>query len=462
MQSPICDAVLDRYGICNRKANGAYGAMKSRSIFEIDLYVATATIALVTIGILFIFSSGVTATGQIVSREYIRQIVWAVSGLVLLVLMTFVDYRSLRRPSVTIFLVVMASLVLTLAVGKVVNGARSWIGIGPFGVQPSEFAKIALILMLGRYYADDPGRARSLIGFLGGFGLTVVPTTLVLLQPDLGSAMVFIPIFLIVAVVAGAQWKHLVFFIGVGFLVILFTVLPVWEQYLMERPVAFIEVLRAPRALRLLLIGLSTAIAVAIIGYIVTRQTVFQWTVYALSIVGVAVPIAYAARRVLQEYQIMRLIVFLDPYVDPRGAGWNIIQSVTAVGSGGLFGKGYLQGTQSHYQYLPQQSTDFIFSILAEEWGFVGVAAVIVLFGVIVYRGIYIMASARDRFAAIVSAGLVGLFFFHFIVNVGMAVGIMPITGIPLYLLSYGGSSLWTAMLGVGILMSIYQHRYQY
>jgi rod shape determining protein RodA len=183
---------------------------------------------------------------------------------------------------------------------------------------------------------------------------------------------------------------------------------------------------------------------------------------YVLSMFLLALPVAYVARRVLQEYQIMRLIVFIDPYVDPRGAGWNIIQSVTAVGYGGLFGKGYLQGTQSHYQYLPQQSTDFIFSILAEEWGFVGVVVVILLFMIIIFRGIYIMASARDRFASIVSAGLVGLFFFHFMVNVGMAVGIMPITGIPLYLLSYGGSSLWTALLGVGMLMSIYQHRYQY
>jgi len=158
----------------------------------------------------------------------------------------------------------------------------------------------------------------------------------------------------------------------------------------------------------------------------------------------------------------MRLIVFVDPYVDPRGAGWNIIQSVTAVGSGGPFGKGFLQGTQSHYQYLPEQSTDFIFSILAEEWGFVGVTAIFTLYGTIFGRSLYIMVSAKDRFAALLVAGVTGMMVFHVIINVGMAIGVMPIMGIPLFLLSYGGSSLWTALIGIGIVMSVYQHRYQY
>jgi rod shape determining protein RodA len=281
-------------------------------------------------------------------------------------------------------------------------------------------------------------------------------------SPDLGSAIVFLPIFLFVSFAAGVRGRYLVYLVVTGILLVLFTVLPVWDQYLSARPNAFIDVLRVPSALRFLMIGMIVALAIAGIGLAMTRSGVFYWLLYSLSTFALAIPMAFVARRVLQEYQIMRLIVFLDPYVDPRGAGWNIIQSVTAVGSGGLFGKGYLQGTQSHYQYLPQQSTDFIFSILAEEWGFIGVLGVIALFIVILGRGIYIMSSARDLFASVVSAGIIGLFFFHFVVNVGMAVGIMPITGIPLYLLSYGGSSLWTAMISIGVLMSVYQHRYQY
>ena len=436
--------------------------IKSRSVFEIDLYVAIATVALVVVGILFIFSSGVTADGQIVSREYLRQIAWAASGLVLMLLVTFVDYRVLNRPAVTLFGAVVLVLFLTLLFGRVVNGARSWIGIGNLGGQPSEFAKLALIIVLARYFGDRPGRGRSVFGFAGGMAIALVPTALVLAQPDLGSALVYMPIFLVIAYAAGADGRFIGFVVGTAAAVALFTVLPVWEEHLAGRSIPLVSVLTDRDTMGFLIGGLALAAVLAGVGLVLTHRRVFFWILYVLAILIVAIPFAYVARSVLQEYQIMRLIVFVDPYVDPRGAGWNIIQSVTAVGSGGPFGKGFLQGTQSHYQYLPQQSTDFIFSILAEEWGFVGVTAVFVLFGIILGRGLYIMASARDHFAALIVAGVVGMIAFHLLVNIGMAVGIMPITGIPLFLLSYGGSSLWTAMLGIGLIMSVYQHRYQY
>jgi rod shape determining protein RodA len=157
----------------------------------------------------------------------------------------------------------------------------------------------------------------------------------------------------------------------------------------------------------------------------------------------------------------MRMVVFLDPTVDPQGAGWHIIQSVTAVGSGGMLGKGFLNGTQSHYQFLPQQSTDFIFSIIAEEWGFLGGMLIFFLYGIIFTRGILIIINTEDTFARYTATGIVGMIFFHFFVNIGMAMGIMPITGIPLFFLSYGGSSLWTAAIGVGILVSIQMKRYR-
>lgn len=454
-RSPTCGKAPVPYGICS-------SMLKSRSVFEIDLYLVISTLALVVVGILFIFSSGVTADGQIISREYLRQIAWAGSGTVLMLLVTFIDYRSLQRPSFLIFVLTMVVLVLTLMFGRVVNGARSWIGIGDLGGQPSEFAKLALVLALARYFGDRPARARSILGFAGGLGIALVPTLLVLGQPDLGSAMVYLPIFLVMAYSVGADGRYLGFLLGTGFWMVLSTVLPVWEEFLAPRPVSWIRVLSDPGPMLLLLGGLGSVMALSGLALALTRRRLFFWFLYALSMIVVAVPAAYIARAVLQDYQIMRLIVFVDPYVDPRGAGWNIIQSMTAVGSGGPFGKGFLQGTQSHYQYLPQQSTDFIFSILAEEWGFVGVLAVFSLFGVILSRGLYIMGSARDHYAALVVAGVLGMLLFHLLVNIGMAVGMMPITGIPLFLLSYGGSSLWTAMIGIGLIMSIYQHRYQY
>ena len=167
-------------------------------------------------------------------------------------------------------------------------------------------------------------------------------------------------------------------------------------------------------------------------------------------------------QHVLRDYQIMRLIVFLDPEIDPRGTGWHIIQSITAVGSGGLGGKGYLQGTQSHYRFLPQQSTDFIFSIIAEEWGFFGGLIILALFTVILLRGIYIIWTAKDRYGMIVGAGIIGMIFFHMVVNIGMTMGIMPITGIPLLFVSYGGSAMLNALISVGILLNIHQRRYHF
>ena len=171
---------------------------------------------------------------------------------------------------------------------------------------------------------------------------------------------------------------------------------------------------------------------------------------------------SYVFRNFLKDYQIMRLIVFVKPEVDPRGSGWNIIQSLTAVGSGGFWGKGFLQGTQSHYQFLPQQSTDFIFSIIAEEWGFIGSMIVLILFGIILIRGFAILLHAGDDFAIFTGTGILFMLFFHLVINIGMAVGIMPITGIPLFFLSYGGSSLWTATAGLAIIQNIYLRRYKY
>ena len=182
--------------------------------------------------------------------------------------------------------------------------------------------------------------------------------------------------------------------------------------------------------------------------------------VYAIAIIVFSQCASYAARLALKNYQIMRLIVFLDPNIDPRGAGWNIIQSITAIGAGGLTGTGYLQGTQSHYRYLPEQSTDFIFSIFSEEAGFLGGIAVFALFLVIGIRLLRIMKTTTDPFASNICAGLAGMFSFHFLINVGMTMGIMPITGIPLLFMSYGGSAILSAMTGIGLALSIHVRRY--
>jgi rod shape determining protein RodA len=212
------------------------------------------------------------------------------------------------------------------------------------------------------------------------------------------------------------------------------------------------------------IMALGIIAAIALFGFIRFRKKkrYFFWIVYGIAVLIISLGASFMSHKVLKEYQIKRLIVFLDPNVDPRGAGWNIIQSITAIGSGGLSGKGYLQGTQSHYRFLPQQSTDFIFSIFTEEWGLLGGLLVFALFLLICLRLVRIMRTTSDSFGVYIAAGLSGMFIFHFLINVGMTMGIMPITGIPLLFMSYGGSSVISAMTGIGLSLSIYVRRFRH
>ncbi len=247
-----------------------------------------------------------------------------------------------------------------------------------------------------------------------------------------------------------------------GMLLVILSMLPAWQLHVAEREHLFMTIITSSEYAGFLMLSLVGVLALSAIGYFVWKRRYFYWFFYLFSIITAGFGGSFFLRAALRDYQIKRLIVFLDPFIEPQGAGWNVIQSITAVGSGGLFGKGWLQGTQSHYRFLPQQSTDFIFSIIAEEWGFVGGLLICLLFAVIIFRGFVIMMGARDYFATLVSAGIIGMISFHVFINIGMAMGIMPVTGIPLFFLSYGGSSLWTALIGIGLLLNIHVRRYRY
>jgi rod shape determining protein RodA len=435
-------------------------ATKRVSLFAFDVALLGATLALMIVGLLFIYSSGVSFAGGNSSSEFVKQLIWAVSGLLLLVGTVLVDYHRLRGISAYAYGLIVLLLMVMPFVGREVNGARSWLGIGEIGIQPSEFAKIAVILFLAAYLSGIGRGVRDLPRFLLGLAVVVVPMALILLQPDMGTALVFIPIFLSMVFAAGARLRHIVFLVASGFLMIVLAVLPSYERWILGREMSVLAALTRFELARYFLGAALLISLLAAWGYRAFKKRYFYWILYLSSLLFTGGLGAQALVRVLKDYQIMRFIVFLNPRIDPQGAGWNLIQSVTAVGSGGVFGKGFLHGTQSHYQFLPQQSTDFIFSILAEEWGFAGGLLIFGLFLVILLRGLRIMYIARDDYAMYVGAGVVGMIFFHVVVNVGMAMGIMPITGIPLFFLSYGGSSLWTGLLGVGLLLNIYFRRY--
>jgi rod shape determining protein RodA len=434
--------------------------MKRVSLFAFDFILLGATLILMVVGILFVYSSGMSFTGMQLSNEYVKQLFWAGSGLLLMVGMIVIDYNRLHRLSGYLYGFTMLLLLITPFIGREVHGARSWIGIGEFGIQPSEFAKITTILFLAGYLSGIGKGVRELPRFLLGLAIVVLPIGLIIIQPDMGTALVYIPIFLFMAFIAGAKLRHILYLTAAGSLAIFLAVAPLYEQLIVGREATLLSMFTDFQLARYFL---TAALAITLLsawGFWGFKRRYFYWILYSSSLLLVANAGALLVVRVLREYQIMRFIVFLNPSIDPQGAGWNLIQSVTAVGSGGIAGKGFLQGTQSHYQFLPQQSTDFIFSILAEEWGFLGGLLVFALFLIILLRGIRILYIARDGYASCVAAGIVAMFFFHVVVNIGMAMGIMPITGIPLFFLSYGGSSLWTGLICIGLLLNIYFRRY--
>lgn len=434
--------------------------MRIRDILEIDFLILFAAIALSVFGVLFIYSSGITFTGTLVSNEYVRQIVWASAGIVVALALALFDYKKLRNFSPYLYLGTLALLLYTCLFGHTVNGARAWLGFGAFGIQPSEFAKITTILFLARYLDDTKRSSGTFVRFLVSCLIVFAPMGLVLIQPDFGTCLVFIPLLLVMTFIAGVPFRYVLFTGLCIMLTGLLMVLPLWQSYILRRPLPMLTALTSPRLITAAVSVFGLIAAIAIFGYVKYKKKYFFWIAYGVAIIVSSIGASFAVRRVLKDYQIMRLIVFLDPNVDPRGAGWNIIQSVTAIGSGGLTGKGFLQGTQSHYRYLPEQSTDFIFSIFSEEAGFLGGLLVFALFLLICMRLFRLMKVTADAFSSYICAGLAGMYSFHFLVNVGMTMGIMPITGIPLLFVSYGGSALLSAMTGIGLALSIHVRRY--
>ncbi|MCL2833771.1 MAG: rod shape-determining protein RodA [Treponema sp.] len=434
--------------------------MKVKELLGIDYFLLFSTLLLTAMGILFIYSSGVNADGELVSTEYIRQIIWASGGFLIILGLTVLNYRRLYDLSPYLYAGILLLLLYTVFFGRYINGARRGIGLGMFSFQPAELAKIITILFLARYLDSAKKERNSLFHFLISCLIVFIPMGIILLQPDLGTALVFIPILLVMLFIAGFSARYVLFIVAFVTGTVLLALIPYWEQYILKNTRLYFSLLYNIHFIGLCSMVLAVILGIAALGYKSYKKKYFYWIFYVSLILLLSLFSSYAAHKVLKEYQVMRLIVFMDPGVDPRGAGWNIIQSMTAIGSGHLWGKGFLQGTHSHYRFLPEQSTDFIFSIFGEEFGFLGGLLIFGLFLLISMRLIKIMKTSVDKYGVYIISGLLGMYVFHFLINVGMAMGIMPITGIPLYFMSYGGSALLTAMIGIGLAMSIHIRRF--
>lgn len=428
-----------------------------RRFTNFDYLLFMSVILLSVIGIIFIYSSGVNSNGILVTQEYLKQTIWFIAGSVLLVVTTiFYDYNRFKDRCFLIYVCAIILLICTRFFGVTYRNSRSWIGIeNVVGIQPSEFVKVVFILFLA-YYLDKSKHEAPVRRFIKALFIMIIPVGLILLQPDLGTASVYIPIFLIMCYIAGVPGRFILFVFFAGFLAVVLTLIPLWETLILKKASIMSKVVNTPSIIFIIFFSLSISMVLAWLGFALFKQRYYYWVAYVLAILMIAFLGAIAGVHKLKEYQMKRLIVFLSPEADPFDAGWNIIQSITAIGAGGATGMGFLNGTQSHYGYLPEKSTDFIFSILSEEWGFfTGGLVVFALYTLLFFRIVSCIRRCEDFFGKLIATGILSMFFFHFIVNIGMVMGIMPITGIPLMFMSYGGSSLWTSMIAVGIILGI-------
>ena len=371
-------------------------------------WMIAAMLALTVIGVLFIRSACAARQEEAIRGLYRAQMFWAAAGLAVFGAVSLVDYRRLSDGIWLSYAGALVLLVMVLAVGEERFGGRRWLRFFGMSVQPSELAKLALLLTLA-WMLSRPGTDAARWRTLGVVGVvTLLPVVLILKEPDLGTALVCLPIAGAMVFAAGASLRHLGVLALAGLLAasLLFGVVLV------------------PRWL----------------GWDETRQKeVFSHVIR------------------LKEYQWKRLVVFVDPAVDRTGAGYNSWQSSISVGSGGMTGKGYMRGTQSTLGYLPRTvaPTDFIFSVIAEETGFAGSAAVLGLYGVLMVCGMWTAARARDALGRLISVGVTAMVAAHVFVNIAMTIGAMPVTGIPLPLVSYGGSFMLCTMAAFGLVQSV-------
>ncbi len=413
---------------------------ENRSIFaNIDWFLVLLYILLVLMGWGNIYAAVFNEENSSIfdmSQEYGRQLIWILSSLFLVVIILFTDGKVFQALAYPIYFISLLSLLGVLLFGKEVAGARSWFAIGSFSLQPSEFAKFATSLALARYISSDNISMKRWGHRVSALLFIFVPALLIIPQPDPGSALVYSAL-LLVLYREGLSGNYI--FLGLS-LAVLFILSLVFDKLS-------------------IVIGLSV---ISILVIIITRKAKgFYWRILALLSVAImfSYSVDYAFNNVLEDRHRNRINILLGKAHDPKGIGYNTNQSMIAIGSGGLQGKGFLQGTQTKFDFVPEQSTDFIFCTVGEEWGFIGSSVLILLFVVLFFRLVQVAERQKSLFSRVYGYCVVSILFFHFAVNIAMTIGLAPVIGIPLPFFSYGGSSLWgfTVLLFIFIKLDAYR-----
>ena len=395
---------------------------------HLDIGLLLAICLCIGVGITAIYSASYNWDLDLAGSIYEKQIIWALLGVTVMVITLVIPLKLFYALAYVLYGLTIALLILVLELGD-----RRWFNIGPIHIQPSELAKITTVLVLARFLAYRNRDLTHTRAYIPPLLFVLVPILLVFKQPDLGTALVFSILILPMFFWAGARPVHLFFLISPAL-----TLICAFHPWMLVVMV-------------LLLIG----------TLFFERPRLFTASILLLVNLSVAIIAPYMWENKLHDYQKRRILTFLDPNMDKLGAGYQVIQSKIAIGSGGLKGKGFLEGTQTKLAFLPEQHTDFIFSVICEEFGFIGAFFVLALFIFILWRALSIATQAKSRFSSLTAIGLATILLFHIFVNIGMTVGLMPVTGLPLPFLSYGGSTLITNMILVGLLLNIYANRYE-
>lgn len=398
--------------------------------FDVGLFLSF--LILFIIGIAAIYSS--TLHNHAASGNFEKQVFWGLTGLFVFFIVYYLPTTAFRRIAVPSYLLSLCFLVIVLVIGRKIYGQRSWFGFGSFGFQPSEFAKIGTILGLAYFMSRKNIDIETFKDIFISLGIGLLPVGLIFLQPDMGTSFVFFALILVMLF-----WKGISLF---GLFVVLSPGIVALSS--LFGPLYFVFTM-------LLVVG--TLI-------LFKKDIFFSGAILALNLgAGFFTDYMYKA---LSLHQQKRILTFINPGSDPLGSGYNAIQAKVAIGSGGLFGKGFLAGNQTQLQYIPEQWTDFIYCVIGEEFGFIGSFIVLVLFLYIFLRIIKIASLTKDEFISLTLIGILSVYFVHTVINIGMVTGLIPVIGIPLPFVSYGGSSLLVNMFMLGIVANIYRTRKNY
>jgi rod shape determining protein RodA len=395
-----------------------------------DPWLLVPMAGLLVFGLIAIYSA-TNGTGD--TSLFYRQLAWALFGIIAMLFVNYNDVRFIRDNTYIFYAIGILLLVAVLIYGKKIAGQTSWMKIGFISFQPSEIAKMATILALARFLSDDDTNIRSIRDLLIAFGISFVPIVLIMLQPDMGTMLTFLPLIATMLIMAG------------------------FDIYILML-IVFPVILIVSGFFNIYFIFTIAAILMTIL-FVKHKKLRF----HQLLIMGSGLAASLLTNRfsseILKPHQIKRIQTFIDPMTDPRGAGYNALQAKIAISSGGFWGKGFLEGTQTQLRFIPAQWTDFIFCVIAEELGFVGASILIALYLTLILRIIWAIFSINNKFVELTLGGFVSLLFVHVFVNVGMTLGIIPVIGVPLPFVSYGGSSLVGNMIMVGLAMNFYRNK---